>query len=263
MHIDTPAAAEGPILEVVDVHKFFGDVHVLRGVDLQVARGEVVVVVGRSGGGKSTLLRTVNHLEKADRGQVRVCGDLMGYRSAPSGLKVLNDRDVSRQRTRVGMVFQNFNLFLNMTALDNVAVGPRHVLGAGKEEAYSRGRELLDLVGLKEREGSYPAQLSGGQQQRVAIARALAMRPRLMLFDEPTSALDPMMVREVLDVMLALSRDGMTMVVVTHEIGFARAAADRVVFMDEGVIVEEGTAAEMFESPNDERTRRFLRDVLH
>ena len=252
-----------PLVEVCDAHKYFGTNHVLKGISLSVAKGEVVVVMGPSGGGKSTFLRIINHLERLDQGWVRINGSLVGYKEADGQLVELSERQVSRHRAEVGMVFQQFNLFTHMTALDNIMAGPIHVLRQGREKAREEARRLLALVGLPEKEGAYPEQLSGGQQQRVAIARALAMNPTLMLFDEPTSALDPEMVSEVLDVMMRLSKDGMTMLVVSHEIGFARAAADRVVFIADGQVVEEGKPLKFFSQPDNPRTREFLGKVLH
>ena len=250
-------------VQALGVHKFYGSQHVLRGIDLEVRRGQVVVVVGPSGSGKSTLLRCLNHLESVQRGSIRVCGDLVGYRETPRGLVELRDADVARHRRRIGMVFQQFNLFPHLTAEGNITAGPVHVLKESRAAAIGEARRLLALVGLPEKAGAYPAQLSGGQQQRVAIARALAMRPEVMLFDEPTSALDPEMISEVLDVMVALSKQGMTMIVVTHEMGFARAVADRVVFVDEGRVVEEAAPAEFFSRPRTDRGRAFLDKILH
>jgi polar amino acid transport system ATP-binding protein len=241
-----------PVVEYDGVDKYFGDTQVLRGVDLRVTDREVVVVVGPSGSGKSTLLRCANRLEEIQAGTVRVDGRPV---SAP-------DADVDRIRRDVGMVFQSFNLFPHMTALENVTVGPRRVAGLPASAAEERARELLDRVGVADQADSYPEQLSGGQQQRVAIARALAMEPRVMLFDEVTSALDPELVGEVLDVMEALAAEGMTMLVVTHEMGFARAVADRVVLMADGRVVEETATEAFFEDPSTERGRRFLSRLL-
>ncbi|MDR7419386.1 MAG: amino acid ABC transporter ATP-binding protein [Armatimonadota bacterium] len=252
-----------PIVELVDVHKYFGAHHVLRGIDLRVQQGEVVVIVGPSGSGKSTMLRCINHLERIQRGRILVAGHLVGYRESGDRLVELSDAEVARHRRDVGMVFQQFNLFPHMTALDNIAAAPIHVLRVPSAEARTQAVRLLELVGLPEKAEAYPAQLSGGQQQRVAIARALAMNPKVMLFDEPTSALDPEMITEVLDVMLALSRQGSTMLVVTHEMGFARAAADRIVFMDQGRLVEEAPPDRFFGNPQNERTRQFLSKILH
>jgi glutamate transport system ATP-binding protein len=234
------------------VDKHFGDLHVLRSIDLDVAPREVVVVVGPSGSGKSTLCRSINRLETIDGGEIRVDGELLPQEGA----------DLARLRAEVGMVFQSFNLFAHRTILDNVALAPIKVRKVTKAEAERQALELLERVGIADKAGSHPAQLSGGQQQRAAIARALAMQPKVMLFDEPTSALDPEMVGEVLDVMTSLARDGMTMIVVTHEMGFARRAADRVVFMDRGQIVEQATPAEFFDSPRTERAKSFLASVL-
>jgi len=250
------------IVEASGIHKYFGDLHVLRGISLKVHRGEVVVVIGPSGGGKSTFLRTLNHLEKIDKGSIRVCGRLVGYRERGDRLVELREAEVAKHRQDVGMVFQSFNLFSHMTAIDNITSGPIHVLRQKPALAREDGHRLLTLVGLSDKADAYPAELSGGQQQRVAIARALAIKPKLLLFDEPTSALDPEMVKEVLDVMLELSREGMTMVVVSHEMGFARAAADRMVFIDQGQIVEEAKPVEFFDAPKNDRTRLFLSRIL-
>jgi polar amino acid transport system ATP-binding protein len=240
------------MIEILGVHKSFGSNEVLRGVSLEVGAGEVVVVLGPSGSGKSTLLRTINHLEKLDRGFIGIDGELIGYRERDGKLYELKEREVLKQRRHIGFVFQNFNLFPHLTALENIAeVAPP-----------AEARRFLERVGLADKEHAYPRQLSGGQQQRVAIARALATRPKVVLFDEPTSALDPELVGEVLDVLRDLARSGTTMVVVTHEIGFAREVADRIVFLDQGVIVEEGTPAEVLDHPVHERTRAFLSKVL-
>ena len=252
-----------PAVQAQGVHKFYGSHHVLRGIDLEVGRGEVIVVLGPSGSGKSTFLRCLNHLEAIERGSIRVCGELVGYRETPRGLVELRDAEVARARRRIGMVFQQFNLFPHLTALRNITAGPLHVLREGREAADAEARRLLSLVGLPEKAEAYPMQLSGGQQQRVAIARALAMRPEVMLFDEPTSALDPEMISEVLEVMTTLSRQGMTMVVVTHEMGFARAVANRVVLVDEGRVVEDAAPGDFFTNPRNERTRAFLDKILH
>jgi polar amino acid transport system ATP-binding protein len=246
-----------------NIHKHFGPLHVLKGISLRVSKGEVIVIVGPSGGGKSTFLRTLNHLERPDRGAVRVDGELIGFRELDGRTVALPETAVAAQRRAIGMVFQQFNLFSHMTALDNITAAPIRVLKIGKDAAIAEARRLLALVGLPEKENAYPEQLSGGQQQRVAIARALAMHPKLMLFDEPTSALDPEMVSDVLDVMLRLSQDGMTMIVVTHEIGFARKAADRAVLIEDGMIIEEAAPDKFFGDPSSERTRRFLGKVLH
>ena len=256
-------AAADLAVEAQGVHKFYGSLHVLHGIDLEVRRGQVVVVVGPSGSGKSTLLRCLNHLETVQRGWIRVCGELVGYRETARGPVELRDAEVARHRRRIGMVFQQFNLFPHLTAVGNITAGPLHVLGESRARALAEARRLLALVGLPDKADAYPGQLSGGQQQRVAIARALAMRPEVMLFDEPTSALDPEMISEVLDVMVALSKQGMTMIVVTHEMGFARAVADRVVFVDEGRVVEDAAPAEFFTRPRTERGRVFLDKILH
>jgi len=240
------------------VEKRFGDHHVLKGVTLDVHRGEVLCLLGRSGSGKTTFLRCINHLERIDAGEIRIDGRLVGYRQRGDRLYELSDRESARHRREVGIVFQQFNLFPHMTALQNVIEGPVRVLGEPKSEATDRGHELLARVGLSEKAAAYPNQLSGGQQQRVAIARALAMRPKLMLFDEPTSSLDPELIGEVLDVMRMLAEEGMTMVVVTHEMNFARDVADTVVFMHEGVIVESGPPKKVFDSPQHESVRVFL-----
>ncbi|MFD6448551.1 amino acid ABC transporter ATP-binding protein [Promicromonospora sp. NPDC060204] len=255
------------MVSVRAVHKVFGHghdaVHVLKGVDLDVARGEVTVILGPSGSGKSTLLRCINELEEITGGSVVVGGDLMGYREDAKGvLHRLHPKVVAKQRSRIGMVFQRFHLFPHMTALENIMEAPVQVRGLSKKAARQRAVELIDRVGLSDRMDHYPAQLSGGQQQRVAIARALAMDPELMLFDEPTSALDPELVGEVLSVMQDLARSGMTMIVVTHEIGFAREVADHVVFMDDGVIVESGPPGKVLDDPQEQRTKDFLAHVL-
>jgi len=250
-----------PLVEAIDVRKQFGDNEVLKGITLSVAPGEVVCLIGPSGSGKSTFLRCINHLERIDGGELRVAGDLVGYREHNGKLYELREREVAARREKIGMVFQRFNLFGHMTAVENVSEGPIGVLGVPKAQAREEARLLLTRVGLEHRLGAYPHELSGGQQQRVAIARALAMKPQLMLFDEPTSALDPELVGEVLDVMRELANEGMTMIVVTHEMGFARDVADRVVFMDGGVVVEEGPARDVIERPQHARTREFLGKV--
>ena len=251
------------MVEIENVHKFFGDLHVLQGVSLDVELGEVCAILGPSGSGKSTLLRCVNVLEEIQAGSITVDGRLMGYRRDTAGqLHDLTSKELAASRTNIGMVFQRFNLFPHMTALQNVAEAPIQVKGISKEEAFAKASNLLTRVGLGDRIEHYPAQLSGGQQQRVAIARALAMDPDLMLFDEPTSALDPELVGEVLAVMQDLAKSGITMMVVTHEMGFAREVADHVVFMDEGQIVEQGKPSEVFDNPRSERTRDFLAKVL-
>ncbi len=251
-----------PMVHADDVHKSFGRVEVLKGIDLRVRRGEVVCMLGPSGSGKSTFLRCINHLEKIDAGRLSVDGQLVGYRERGDKLYELKDKEIAAQRRHIGMVFQQFNLFPHMTALQNVCEAPMKVHGAKRQEARQRGLELLSRVGLAAKANTYPNQLSGGQQQRVAIARALAMDPKLMLFDEPTSALDPELVGEVLDVMKDLARSGMTMVVVTHEIGFAREVGDQLVFMDGGVVVEKGDPREVITRPQHERTKAFLSKVL-
>ena len=244
------------------VCKDFGALKVLKGVTLEVGKGEVLVLVGPSGSGKSTFLRCINHLEQVSAGRLYVDGELVGYRERGGKLHELPPREAARQRRDVGMVFQHFNLFPHRTALANIIEAPIQVKKVGKEEAVARAKDLLDQVGLSAKADAYPAQLSGGQQQRVAIARALAMNPKLMLFDEPTSALDPELVGEVLAVMKALASEGMTMVVVTHEMGFAREVADQVVFMDGGVVVERGDPREVLTNPQHERTKAFLSKVM-
>lgn len=250
------------IVEAVDVHKSYGEVQVLKGVSLTVQRQEVVVIVGASGSGKTTFIRCINHLEKIQQGRILVNGHLIGYREVRGRLIEDRERNIARQRQEIGMVFQRFNLFPHMTAIENIIEAPIHVRGVSAKEATETARQLLARVGLADKENSYPAQLSGGQQQRVAIARALAMKPALMLFDEPTSALDPETVGEVLDVMKELARDGMTMIVVTHEMGSAREVADRVIMMDQGKIVEEAPPATFFTAPSSERTKSFLARIL-
>ncbi|PZH14755.1 ectoine/hydroxyectoine ABC transporter ATP-binding protein EhuA [Streptomyces sp. NTH33] len=244
------------------VHKSFGPAHILKGIDLEVNPREVFCLIGPSGSGKSTFLRCINHLEKISAGRLYVDGDLVGYRQKGDKLYELKEAEVAAQRRDIGMVFQRFNLFPHMTALENVMEAPVQVKRESKAVARERAQRLLDRVGLGDRTGHYPAQLSGGQQQRVAIARALAMEPKLMLFDEPTSALDPELVGEVLDVMRDLAEDGMTMIVVTHEMGFAREVGDSLVFMDDGVVVEAGHPREVLTNPQHERTRSFLSKVL-
>jgi polar amino acid transport system ATP-binding protein len=251
-----------PMVRAEGVHKQFGRLEVLKGVSLEVQRGEVLCLLGPSGSGKSTFLRCINHLEKIQAGRLWVDGELVGYRQQGDRLHELRDAEVCRKRAEIGMVFQHFNLFGHRTALQNVMEAPMRVKGVGRAAAAARGRELLDRVGLADKLDSYPSQLSGGQQQRVAIARALAMDPKVMLFDEPTSALDPELVGDVLSVMRELARDGMTMVVVTHEIGFAREVGDTLVFMDGGVVVEQGQPREVLANPRHERTRSFLEKVL-
>jgi polar amino acid transport system ATP-binding protein len=244
------------------VRKSFGTLEVLRGIDLVVEPGEVVCLIGPSGSGKSTFLRCINHLERIDAGSLMVDGTYVGYRRVGGKLQELKPRAIAHQRADIGMVFQHFNLFPHMTAIENVAVGPHTVRGLAKREALARAERQLKQVGLSDKSGAYPEQLSGGQQQRVAIARALAMEPKLLLFDEPTSALDPELVREVLDVMQTLAQTGLTMLCVTHEIGFAHDVADRVIFMDQGVIVEQGSPEEVLDNPQHERTRGFLSHLV-
>jgi polar amino acid transport system ATP-binding protein len=251
-----------PMVSARAVHKAFGRLEVLRGIDLEVRRGEVLCLIGPSGSGKSTFLRCINHLEKIDGGELSVDGELVGYRQSGARLYELKDKEVCAKRAEIGMVFQRFNLFPHLSVLDNVTSGPLWVRKASTGPSRERARHLLDRVGLADKVDSYPNQLSGGQQQRVAIARALAMDPKLMLFDEPTSALDPELVGDVLDVMRDLAVDGMTMIVVTHEMGFAREVGDTVVFMDGGVVVEQGDPKKVLTDPQHERTRSFLAKVL-
>lgn len=239
------------MIEIKNLHKSFGHVEVLKGVDVSIEEKEVVVIIGPSGSGKSTLLRCMNYLEEPTSGDITV-----------DNMKLDKQADINKIRENIGMVFQRFNLFPHMTVLENIVLAPTKVLKISRDEAISTAMDLLQRVGLKEKANSYPSQLSGGQQQRVAIARALAMKPKVMLFDEPTSALDPEMVTEVLDVMKSLANQGMTMVVVTHEMGFAREVGDRVLFVDEGRIIEEGTPKEIFENPKQERTKLFLSKIL-
>ena len=257
-----PSTWDGPAIEARGVIKRFGATQVLRGIDLTVARGEVLCLIGPSGSGKSTFLRCINHLERIDGGSLAVDGVYVGYRRVGRKLFELNDRNVAAQRARIGMVFQRFNLFAHKTALENVIEAPVVVKGESRTEALERGEALLARVGLAGRLNAYPAELSGGQQQRVAIARALAMRPSVMLFDEPTSALDPELVDEVLEVMRDLAAEGMTMVIVTHEMAFARDVAHCVAVMDHGAIVEEGPPSEVFTAPRQSRTRAFLSKLL-
>ncbi|MFL5860093.1 MAG: amino acid ABC transporter ATP-binding protein [Solirubrobacteraceae bacterium] len=251
-----------PMVKSEAVHKRFGSLEVLKGISLEVSRGEVMCLLGPSGSGKSTFLRCINHLEKINSGRLSVDGELVGYREAGGKLHELHERDVARKRAEIGMVFQQFNLFPHMTALENVALAPVRVKGISRAQARDRAAELLERVGLSDKVDTYPVALSGGQQQRVAIARALAMQPKLMLFDEPTSALDPELVGDVLDAMRRLAHDGMTMIVVTHEVGFAREVADTVVFMDAGVVVEAGKPDQVLDNPQHERTKTFLWKVL-
>jgi polar amino acid transport system ATP-binding protein len=251
-----------PMVASERVHKSFGGNEVLKGIDLEVAAGEVLCIIGPSGSGKSTFLRCINHLEKIDAGRLSVDGVLVGYRERAGRLHEMRERDIAAQRRQIGMVFQRFNLFPHLTALENLTEAPVRVRGDSRSDARDRAMRLLDMVGLGDRGGAYPSMLSGGQQQRVAIARALAMDPKLMLFDEPTSALDPELVGEVLDVMRRLAEAGMTMVVVTHEMGFAREVGDQLVFMDDGVVVEQGPPREIISNPQHQRTRAFLSNVL-
>ena len=251
-----------PALRVEGVRKSYGHVEVLKGINMQVKPGEVACLVGPSGSGKSTFLRCINHLGKINSGRLYVHGDLVGYEEKKGRLYELSDREVCRKRAEIGMVFQSFNLFQHMSVLENIIEAPMRVLKISKEEAVLYARELLELVGLSGREESFPKQLSGGQQQRVAISRALAMKPKLMLFDEPTSALDPELVGEVLTAMQDLANSGMTMIVVTHEMGFARKVADTVAFMDAGLIVESGPPDQLLDHPQHERTKSFFSKVL-
>ncbi|HEY5092428.1 MAG TPA: amino acid ABC transporter ATP-binding protein [Acidimicrobiales bacterium] len=250
------------MVEAMGVRKSYADVEVLRGINVNVARGEVTCLIGPSGSGKSTFLRCINHLEKHDAGELRVDGELVGYELRGDKLHELTDRRICNERAQIGMVFQRFNLFQNLNVLENITVGPVKVKGIDEKQANKSARELLERVGLQGKEKNYPTQLSGGQQQRVAIARALAMEPKLMLFDEPTSALDPELVGEVLDVMKDLARSGMTMIVVTHEMGFAKEVADTVYFLDQGVIEESGDPKVVLTSPSSPRLQSFLSKVL-
>jgi polar amino acid transport system ATP-binding protein len=257
-----PEPSIGEVVQAIDVRKSFGRLEVLKGVSLTVRRGEVVVIIGPSGSGKTTFVRCLNHLEQIQGGRIFVNGHMIGYREVGGRLIEDSGRNIARQRREIGMVFQRFNLFHHKTALGNIIEAPIHVLGVSEAAATATGRELLARVGLSDKADAYPAQLSGGQQQRVAIARALAMKPRLMLFDEPTSALDPEMIGEVLEVMRELAREGMTMIVVSHEMGFAREVADRVVMMDDGQILEEGAPEQLFGRPAHQRTQAFLSKIL-
>ncbi|MEB2844102.1 ATP-binding cassette domain-containing protein [Rhizobiales bacterium RZME27] len=251
-----------PLVQARNVHKAFDQLEVLKGIDLDVAPGEVVVVLGPSGSGKSTFLRCINHLESIQQGFIEVDGEQIGYRVKNDRLEKLTDNGIAKQRRKIGMVFQQFNLYPHMTVLQNIIEAPVGVHGESRKDAIENARQLLKRVGLSEKEGNYPRQLSGGQQQRVAIARALAIKPKLMLFDEPTSALDPELVGEVLATMKDLAKQGLTMIVVTHEIGFAKEAADRVVFMDGGVIVEQGKPEDVIGNPQHPRTQAFLSRFL-
>jgi polar amino acid transport system ATP-binding protein len=251
-----------PIVKAEGVHKSFGRMEVLKGISLEVDKGEVYVLIGPSGSGKSTLLRCINHLEKINAGRIWVDGDLIGYRQVGEKLHEIRDTEIVTARAKIGMVFQHFNLFPHKTATENITLAQRIVLDRDTKESRERAVELLERVGLADKADEYPARLSGGQQQRVAIARALAMDPKLMLFDEVTSALDPELVQDVLDVMRELANEGMTMLVVTHEMGFAREVANEVIFMDQGVIVEQGPPKQVIDEPTHERTKRFLGQVL-
>jgi polar amino acid transport system ATP-binding protein len=259
---DAAAQAADVVVRAVDVHKRFGRLEVLKGIDLEVPRGAVVCIIGPSGSGKSTFLRCVNHLEKIDAGRIEVNGRLIGYRERNGKLVEDSEKSIARQRAEIGIVFQRFNLFPHKTALENVIEAPVHVRRVPRKDAVVGAEALLERVGLADKRDVYPGKLSGGQQQRVAIARALAMNPTLMLFDEATSALDPEMIGEVLDVMKVLAREGMTMIVVTHEMGFAREAADRIVMLDDGRIVEVGPPDQFFVAPKEERTKQFLSKIL-
>lgn len=259
---EAASAAETDMVRAESVRKSFGSVEVLKGISLRVKRGEVMCLIGPSGSGKSTFLRCINHLEQVGAGRLWVDGELIGYRESGGRLHEMHPREAAKQRRDIGMVFQRFNLFPHLTALQNVTCAPMTVNRIGKGEAENRARDLLARVGLADKANAYPNQMSGGQQQRVAIARALAMDPKLMLFDEPTSALDPELVGEVLDVMRQLAADGMTMIVVSHEMGFVREVGDAMVFMDSGVIVESGLPREVITNPQHERTRAFLSKVL-
>lgn len=250
------------MVRALAVRKSYGSNQVLKSISLEVAQGEVLCLLGPSGSGKSTFLRCINHLESIDGGRIYVGEELMGYRQSGETLYELHPKDIAKQRQHIGMVFQRFNLFPHLTALENVIEAPVGVAGVSKADAVTKARALLAKVGLQDKADHYPSQLSGGQQQRVAIARALAMEPKLMLFDEPTSALDPELVGDVLDVMRDLAKSGMTMIVVTHEIGFAREVADTVVFMDQGVVVESGNPKQVLDNPQEARTQAFLRSVL-
>jgi ABC-type polar amino acid transport system ATPase subunit len=260
--VSTVAVARRPIIQVTGLHKWFGPLHVLRGIDMEVGWGEKVCIIGPSGSGKSTLLRCINFLEEPQRGTILLDGEPMGFVEAPGGRRREAEATINRQRAKIGMVFQSFNLWTHMTVRQNLIEAPVYVKGETRPVAEARADRLLRRVGLLDKRDAYPAQLSGGQQQRVAIARALAMEPSVILFDEPTSALDPELVGEVLAVMEDLAREGMTMVIVTHEMAFAEEVADRVIFMDEGVIVEQGPARDLFKEPKSDRTGQFLAKVI-
>jgi ABC-type polar amino acid transport system ATPase subunit len=251
-----------PVVAIKNVKKAFGNNVVLNDINLEVSKGEVVVICGRSGSGKSTLLRCIDQLETIDSGEIRAAGHLMGFKSLNAKLVPLKDSAIAKQQRDIGMVFQNFNLFPHVSVLENIMIAPTRILKRKKSEVEKEALALLERVGLPDKKNAYPRQLSGGQQQRIAIARALAMKPKLMLFDEPTSALDPEMISEVLDVMVDLSKAGMTMIVVTHEMGFARAAADRVILMHDARIVEDATPSDFFEKPKSEHTSLFLSKIL-
>jgi polar amino acid transport system ATP-binding protein len=251
-----------PVVSARDVHKYFGELHVLKGVSITVGRGEVVVIIGPSGSGKTTLIRCINHLEAVQQGEIKVNGHFIGYRQVRGRLVEDRDENIAKQRQEIGMVFQRFNLFAHKTAIENVLEAPVHVKHTPMATARAEALALLDGVGLSDKADFYPSELSGGQQQRVAIARALAMHPALMLFDEPTSALDPEMIDEVLQVMKRLAQEGMTMIVVSHEMAFAREVADRIIMMADGQIVEEGRPSEFFARPQQTRTQAFLSKVL-
>ncbi len=250
------------IVQFEHVHKYFGKLHVLNDINLQLCKNEVLVIIGPSGSGKSTLLRSINHLEKINSGRLLVNGQLIGYREDKGKLVEVSEKEIARQRMNIGMVFQRFNLFPHLTAIENIIEAPMDVRNTPRDQAIADAERLLERVGLVEKRDSYPSKLSGGQQQRIAIARALAMKPALMLFDEPTSALDPEMIGEVLEVMKELAGE-MTMIVVSHEMGFSRAAADRMIFMDEGKIIEDTTPEELYNHPKEERTKAFLSKILH
>jgi polar amino acid transport system ATP-binding protein len=257
-----PSDTVTPMVKAEAVHKRFGRLEVLKGINLEVRRGQVMCLLGPSGSGKSTFLRCINHLEKINAGRLAVDGELVGYREQGDKLHELRENEIARKRAEIGMVFQHFNLFPHMTAIENVTLAPVRVLGISRAEARDRGLELLERVGLSDKVDVYPVALSGGQQQRVAIARALAMQPKLMLFDEPTSALDPELVGDVLDAIRLLVQEGMTMIIVTHEIGFAREVGDAAVFMDQGQVVETGAPTDVLTNPKHERTKAFLWKVL-
>jgi len=257
-----PALAEPPILRVQNLHKWFGPLHVLNGIDLDVATGEKICIIGPSGSGKSTLLRCLNYLEEPDDGTVLLEGAPIGATDGPNGRRRMSEAATNKARASIGMVFQNFNLWSHMTVLNNIIEAPVYVRGVDRKSAVAAALRLLDRIGLADKKDAYPSQLSGGQQQRVAIARALAMEPKVMLFDEPTSSLDPELVGDVLDVMRTLARDGMTMLVVTHEMGFASEVADRVCFMDGGAILEQAAPDTFFHGPKNERAAQFLAKVV-